>query len=298
MMRLCLIGHPVKHSLSPPMHRAAFLYFGIAGSYELIDIEPESLPLRMQDLTERYSGFNVTIPHKETVFQLLSQRTREANLVGAVNTVRLDSSGQILAHNTDMLGFMQAISQGLQSKLNVSAADFLSQVKSPSVLLLGAGGAARACLAGLALLGFKKVYLAARRPEAALALLASMNQSISNYLQTSFSAEFIALNQIGQLEELNAAVNCTSLGLAEEDRMPEWGPLLFSRIARNGFFFDTVYRRDQKPTLLMNLSTKSEIATVDGLGMLIEQASLAFEYWTGRVPSVEFLRSSIRSFTV
>ena len=297
-MRLCLIGHPVKHSLSPPMHRAAFLYFGIAGSYELIDIEPESLPLRMQDLTGHYSGFNVTIPHKEAVFLLLSQHTREANLVGAVNTVRLDSSGAVLAHNTDMQGFMQAFSQGIQTKLNASAVDFISRARSPSALILGAGGAARACLAGLALLGFKKVYLAARRREAALPLLESMNQSISAYLQTSFHAEFIAMSQLGDLDELSTAVNCTSLGLAAEDEIPEWAPILFSRIASSGFFFDTVYRKDQKPTLLMKQAANSQIAAADGLGMLIEQAALAFEYWTGRLPSVELLSNSIAAFTV
>lgn len=294
MMRLCLIGHPVKHSLSPPMHRAAFLYFGIDGTYDLIDIEPESLSDRLPRLMQEFSGFNVTIPHKEALYQFIENRSAEANLVGAVNTVRIDSSGQVFAHNTDMKGFVTAFRAAVKLKSGLLFDEYFPNVELKSALILGAGGAARAALAGLALLGFRKILLVARRPEPAMELIRSMNESVSAYLNEPFAASFLDLNQIESTHGLSAVVNCTSIGLGQEDQLPSWSNSLFSNMAQPGFFFDTVYRRDQNPTCLMNLANASEVSSLDGLGMLMEQARLAFEYWTGRLPPADLFCKAMR----
>ncbi len=114
-LRLGLIGHPVQHSLSPPMHQAAFSFFSLQGSYDLIDIPPEELGTRLDELVkEGFSGWNVTVPHKESVYHWVAgigNLTAEARMVGAVNTVRITSSGAIHGHNTDLGGFLSALSR-------------------------------------------------------------------------------------------------------------------------------------------------------------------------------------------
>ncbi|MBX9689804.1 MAG: shikimate dehydrogenase [Candidatus Obscuribacterales bacterium] len=282
-MRLALIGHPVKHSLSPPMHRAAFSYFGLQGSYELIDVEPEKLAFSIEKMqAENFSGFNVTIPHKEAVHALLSKCTLEAGLVGAVNTVRIDSAGTLHGHNTDLQGFIKALELAL-------AGQGKNCLDLSEVLILGAGGAARACLAALLILGCKKLRLAARNTEAAERLAEEIQSKCSQLKKIDCEIS------VGSFEKLEAAyalaVNCTPIGLRQLE-LPEWGAALFAALKKDAFFFDTVYTAERQNTVFMKAAAEHKIASCDGLSMLAAQAVFAFEFWSGRsVPQALMLEA-------
>ncbi len=282
-LRLCLLGNPLSHSLSPPMHRAAISFFGLDGDYELKRIETETLLAEfISGVPASYSGFNVTIPYKEKVFQLLKERSVEAELASAVNTVRLDSSGELLAHNTDIYGFVNALS-----------ASSFSGSKNSKLLILGSGGAARACLCGLLLSGFENLVLAARSQKKAEELRNSVSSKAAFLLGLR---PVISLNPIEAIEsphEFSLVLNCTSLGLSENDLLPAWSLELFAKLNKKAHLFDTVYKQNQEATILMKLAIDAGLTSNDGLSMLVEQARFAFEFWTGRRPEANLLYGSI-----
>lgn len=282
-MKLALIGHPVNHSLSPPMHRAAFLYFGIEGSYELLDLTENELDSFFNQFADSgMSGFNVTLPYKESVFRLSKYTSPEATLLQAVNTVRLDSSGCVHAHNTDLSGFVTALQQELNGRIYENA------------LLLGAGGSARACLAGLFICGSKKVFVAARRLEEIKNGFLDLAESISCHLERECVVELISFDALDEFKMPSLLVNCTPVGLSDSDKLPLWASSLFSQMKGEGLFFDIVYRRDLKPTLLLSLARKRGLSCQNGLSMLAAQAALAFQFWTGRLPPLNVMLQAAR----
>ena len=280
-LRLCLIGHPVEHSLSPPLHRAALTFFGLEGSYELVDLEPDSVSSFVWQAAQKgYAGFNVTIPYKESIFTLISTDdgctcSPEANLLAAVNTVRIDSAGNLHGHNTDLGGFIAALKQ-----MDTGAESLLE--RGPA-LVLGAGGAARACVAGLFLMGAREVYVAARGVSRVEQICRELSNRLSTYLNRGCPLSVIRFSELAKIEgrQFSLLVNCTPVGLLD-DEMPEWTNALFACSLSNAILFDIVYKRDRSQTLLMRLAAARGLKTTDGLPMLVEQAALAFEFWSGR----------------
>lgn len=290
-MRLGLVGHPVKHSLSPPMHRAAFLFFGIEGSYELYDIEPDEFAVNVRKLIDSgLCGFNATIPHKNSALELCepTNHSVEANLVGAANTVRVDSSGNLHAHNTDLIGFMNALAA-------FTAADSALPIAPlKRALVLGSGGAARACILGLILAGYSNVDVLSRSQHKAESACLEIRRCVE---EAGIHHDFVlsALESGSYYPSPNQIiVNCTPIGLID-DSVPDWIERIFaeSKLSSGRLFFDTVYKPDLSPTLLMELSSKHGFRSCDGLSMLIEQAAHAFQFWTGRLPPHDLLRSAV-----
>ena len=307
-VKLGLVGHPVSHSLSPPLHGAALSFFGIAGSYELIDLSPAELSRGIDRLIkDGFSGFNVTIPHKEAVFALLEKHSFESRLVGAVNTVRIDSAGHLSAHNTDLGGFIQALSFALGkadrtslSEANIQANCFTNAYRcrlfagNEKVLLVGAGGAARACLAGLIMSGCRHIVVAARNPDTSRELCKSVCTGVSSYLDTgTCNLTVETLDSITGCHDFSLAVNCTPVGLTVSEA--PWAAALINSLSREALLFDNVYRQDGRPTFLMRLALERGLSCVDGLDLLVEQAALSFEYWTGRRPPAACLRESLHN---
>ena len=303
------------------MHRAAFLFFGINGTYDLRDLTPDRLRAGVAELAaDGFAGFNATIPHKEALYELAQAQGKtsvEARLVGAANTVRFDSAGTMHAHNTDMGGFRRALSYHLNSL------DLKKSTGGPAVLI-GAGGAARACIAGLALSSYSPIIVVSRRFEQAQMICNEVSQALSNQFDFSDLAHIsnakifaldlakiininidIDVNLSDNLSEDGAAtyvganliVNCTPIGLGDSGEIPPWIEKIFRAASPEALLFDTVYSRDLKPTALMDLAMQgaccdargSSMRAVDGLRMLVEQAVLGFEYWTGRRPPAELL---------
>lgn len=282
------------------MHRAAFSSLEISGAYSLIELGNDELYRFLENVSSSdLSGFNVTIPHKEAVWKHLSPGARsfEAELIRAVNTVRIDSSGRLKAHNTDMGGFVQAL----------ELCGFLKQEDEPlerKAIVLGAGGAAKACIAGLISLAYKQILVFVRNPnDEHKEAIAELQGRSLHLLGQDSRVELVGIDSISAPSgratldsDFSALVNCTPLGLKDEV-LPDcdWISFLFGSLAKNAFFFDTVYRKDGQATLLLEEAAKYKIErSADGLPMLACQAALAFEFWTGRLPCQKLMLDAAR----
>lgn len=300
MLRLALIGHPVQHSLSPPMHKAAFFSLSINGTYELLDLPVQTALETITRLPgSGLSGWNVTVPHKELVFNWIKQvsgaenLSAEARIAGAVNCVRITSSGTVQGHNTDLGGFLQAYCNATTG----GESTFCNE--HSAALILGAGGAARACICALAMHGVRSIYVVARDINKSRLLCdelagnmtttAMPNKTHSPPLNTTLTAT--AFDELSQWSP-KLVVNCTPIGLTDEEP-PCQVLTMMEQIPKEGFFFDTVYNRAGKPTTLCRIASTRAIRNTDGRAMLVEQAVLAFQYWTGRLPSAQLMRSAL-----
>ena len=218
-------------------------------------------------------GLNVTIPHKQNVLPFLDQLTPTATAIGAVNTIYLRND-QLIGDNTDAPGFLADV------KRLIDSAAFSFQ---PSALLLGAGGSARAVVFSLVNEGWR-VILSARRAEQANELVRQFEQV--NIIEFNF--------QDFQRWNLQLIVNTTPLGMMPNvDRSPWPENLPFPK---NAAIYDLVYNPTE--TKLVRDARRQGLNAMTGLGMLIEQAALAFEAWTGCHPSREIMRAAVEQSAV
>lgn len=259
-----VIGYPVSHSLSPVFQQAAFDFSQIEAAYVPFEISPENLVLSLNamDLLG-VEGFNVTLPHKETVYRLIQDLDPVARRVGAVNTVVRRSSGWLGA-NTDAGGFQSAFRQFVDSKIR-------SSISHP--LVLGAGGSARSVVFALRDAGFSRITIANRTPERAQTLLSS--------LFSGREREGLAVLPLEKLQNaggIDVIINTLSRGAFGEE-FPILKGLDISIVKG---MFDLSYRMDGLPTPFLEAGVSAGIPWEDGLGMLLEQGALSFELWTGK----------------
>lgn len=263
-IKACVIGHPVAHSKSPLIHRHWIESYGLSGTYEAVDVSPESLESGIRDLVRKgYAGFNVTIPHKQAVMALCDRLDETARAVGAVNTVVIEQDGSLSGKNTDVFGFVENVRQSVPS---------VNFRKGPA-LVLGAGGAARAIVHGLLREGVPEVRL--------------VNRTLSK-------AEDLALDfpvrvpirvidwehRASALEDLSLLVNATSLGMTGQPPLD----LPLEGLPKTCLVSDIVYA-----PLMTDLLTQASghgNPVVTGIGMLLHQARPAFETWFGVLPDV------------
>jgi shikimate dehydrogenase len=285
--RLGLMGFPLGHSLSPKIHAAALLANGLQGDYSLFSISPDDQQ-GLTDLLARVRngelhGLNVTIPHKQNVIPLLDELTPTAQAIGAVNTIYFRDN-KLIGENTDAPGFLADLKQTLPSAF-----------RSPrSALILGAGGSARAVVYSLLADGWN-VTLAARRIEQAeqLASIFSNLQPPTSNRQSPISNYQLPLTPHESfpfpLSSFSLLVNTTPLGMspnADQSPLPE-----SARIPITTAIYDLVYH-PRETKLVRDAHTHGCLA-VTGLGMLIEQAALAFEIWTGAPADREAMRKAV-----
>ena len=262
MIHLGLTGYPLGHSLSPKIHAAALKSCGLEGDYSLFPIPPNDLP-GLQDLLSRIrsgqlNGLNVTIPHKQTVIPLLDDLTPSARSIGAVNTIFV-KDGRLIGHNTDAPGFLADIQRC-----------FSSFSLPHSALVLGAGGAARAVVSAL-LSDNWQVSLAVRPEDLGQAQeLSTQHSSLIPYYS------FPDLPSI-DLSPLGLIVNATPLGMSPHVETCPWPDGL--EFPAKAAVYDCVYNPHE--TLLVKRARAAGLPAKTGLGMLLEQAALAFEIWTG-----------------
>jgi shikimate dehydrogenase len=272
--KLGLIGYPLSHSLSPQLHIAALRYCNLKGVYSLFPVPPQE-EQGLKDLLKRVRagelhGLNVTIPHKQNVIPLLDQLTPTAESIGAVNTIYLRND-KLIGDNTDTPGFLGDL------KLLVDSSAFSFQ---PSALVLGAGGSARAVVYALLHDGWD-VTIAARRREQTKQLA----DWFTNYqLQT---ADFTLSNF--ELSNIALIVNTTPLGMTPDIDGSPWPENL--PFPENAAIYDLVY--NPHVTKLVRDAHTQRLNATTGLGMLIEQAALAFEIWTNHPPSREIMRAAL-----
>jgi shikimate dehydrogenase len=262
MKRACVIGDPISHSRSPIVHAFWLAEFGLEGSYERVHVTADRLPDFIRRLTANgYAGCNVTLPHKELAFRLVDEPTELARKLGAVNTIWSDAGGRLLGDNTAVHGFV--------ANLDQEAPGWRDTTKA--ALILGAGGAARAILAGLADCGVERAVIANRNFERASALTADAPCKV----------ETLALEHVEEaMPDIDLLINTTQLGMAGE---PDHAFSL-DRLKATALVTDIVYVPLE--TRLLREARLKGHATVGGLGMLLHQAVPGFERWFGKRPQV------------
>ena len=260
LRRACVMGHPVAHSRSPMIHGYWLKTLGIAGAYELKDLTPEEFPGFVTHLAANgFVGGNVTVPHKEAAFRLVARRDEAAEAVGAVNTLWLEG-GKLLGGNSDTHGFI--------ANLDERAPGW--DVPGCRALVLGAGGAGRSAVYALKQRG-AEVLLVNRTAARAEELAARFGPGVHAH-------GFDAVPRL--LREADLLVNCTSLGLAGKEPLEiDLGPLKPGAVV-----YDVVYVPLE--TALLAAARKRGHRTVDGLGMLLQQAGFGFRKWFGGEPRV------------
>ena len=259
-----IIGHPLSHTMSPAMHNAAFTELKMAGRYLAFPVQSTELETFLQVAVEvDLRGFNVTIPHKEAIVPLLDRLDPSAEKVKAVNTVLMEE-GQLIGFNTDVHGVSMVFKE----------AGVL--IKGRKALIIGAGGAARACCAALSESG-ARIVVVNRTGEKAEALSRDFKNTRAANMQ-----EF-------DKEAFDIVINCTPLGMKG---FPDEMPLPPSIFKPGQFVMDLIYN-PQKTRFLTEAEKRGAIIA-NGESMLIHQALKAFEIWTGRGASFEAMLGALR----
>jgi shikimate dehydrogenase len=268
-----IFGYPIGHSLSPLMHNTAFAHHGIEAVYLPFAVHPANLEIAVKSIGAlQIGGVNVTIPHKQAVLVWMDELSPEARLIGAVNTIHLQD-GRLHGYNTDGIGFLRALEE----------AD--SAVVGRTVMLLGAGGAARAIAVQLCVAGVGRLLLANRTPTRAEHLAAFLKQEIS---RADISVVTMGGSSLAaQLPDTDIVINATSIGMHPHD------PLLFpsTALGPQHLVCDIVYRPLQTP--LLRAAERQGARTVNGLGMLLHQGAKAFEIWTGWAFPLALIRARL-----
>jgi shikimate dehydrogenase len=272
-----IIGWPVSHSLSPRMHNAAYAALGLDWAYVPLPVPPERLGDAVRGLVALgFAGSNVTVPHKQAVIPFLDELTPIARAIGAVNTIVVRPDGSLLGDSTDGAGFMADLrAQMANSKSQMANREW----RIGNVLVIGAGGAARAVVYALAEAG-AEVAIANRTLQRAQELCQTISRALPN-AAGRFSAHPFPDALAELAAEADLTINTTSLGLHEGDPMP-WDAAVSFHPGQ--VVYDLIYNR---PTELLALARSQGAAVLDGLGMLVHQGARAAALWTGK-DEVEF----------
>lgn len=252
-----VIGDPIAHSLSPFMHETWFKDYGVDAAYLPIHVEPSQLEKSFEAMkTLGISGFNITLPHKQSIIPLLGKLEESAMQMNAVNTVEFDGT-EYSGSNTDGDGFVQS--------MLVHDVD-----KTAKVLLIGAGGAARGIAYALKRAGFTAVTITNRTYRRAEELASETQASALTLVDSE-----------ERLAEFAVVIQTTSVGLATGEALP----ISLDRVTAGTLVADIIYNPLETPFL--KKATEKKCVTLNGVGMFVYQGAIAFEKWTGIQPNTE-----------
>jgi shikimate dehydrogenase len=275
--RAGVIGHPLGHSISPAIFKAAFEAAGIDATYEPWDTEPDVLEGRIHALrTADFLGANVTIPHKTAVVPLLDGTSEVAAQAGAVNTI-VHSDGKLIGHNTDVAGFARSLRE-----------DAGFDPKGKRTMLLGSGGAARAVALALMEAHASVIYVVGRQPRKIDAMVVALKQATPSGTTLTW-AYWGDGSYLRGLAEADLIVNCTPVGVAGSDTAGQ-SPVPAELIQPKTTVFDLVYNPAETPLVAAAKSRGAK--AVSGLGMLVYQAAESFKLWTGKEADVPVMRAA------
>jgi shikimate dehydrogenase len=267
-----LLGHPVAHSLSPALHNAAFAALRIDANYEAWDVPRDGLDKAVAALRRvDCLGANVTAPHKEAVVAFMDEVSAEVNALGALNTI-VNTDGRLLGENTDARGLLRWLGEAHIDPVGRACT------------VLGAGGAARATVWALANLGASSVLVLNRTPQRA--------QEVVTRLQPHAPQSKLAWGDLSRAAEPTATpsaviVNATSPG--HRGAAPSVHPSWYSP---DSFAIELTYNPPE--TRFMTAARDAGARAENGLGMLLHQAALAFERWTGQVPPMHIYQNAMK----
>lgn len=269
-----VIGHPISHSRSPMVHRAFGQQFGIDLTYGRIDARPDEFEAVVLDFfTKGGTGLNVTVPHKESAWQMAkADLSARAHAAAAVNTLWMQD-GRLHGCNTDGIGLLMDLERlGMLSYAN-------------RILVLGAGGAARGVLGPLLSTGCKTLCIANRTPSRAQALI---DNWLTNHPENAPQLHACGLDDPRLCEPWDLIINATSSSLgAQPIALPD------AAIGSQTSVYDMMYAA--QPTTFLEMSQQNGARqTADGLGMLVSQAAQSFQIWHGLTPQVEPVIALVR----
>jgi len=259
-----IIGWPVQESLSPVIHNAAFAALGMDWAYVPLPVAPGKIEAALAGLPAMgFAGANVTMPHKTDAAQVVHDLSEDAELLRAVNTLVVGPGG-LTGHNTDAPGFDRFLRR-----------DAGFDPEGSSALIFGAGGAARACALALTRHGLRDLTVAARDPARAETLRAMIEGLASGVRVVSFEE--------GTSLDADLVVNATPLGAAGE-------PVPHPPLRPGMLVVDLVYRPSVTP--LQAAAKAAGASAFGGLGLLLHQAALSFELWTGLEPPLSVMSAA------
>lgn len=256
-----VIGDPISHSMSPDMHNDAFQALGIQAHYQPFHVKEADLPKAVEGMKALgISGFNVTVPHKTAVMPLLDEVDPLAQAIGAVNTV-VREQNRFIGYNTDGEGFLAGL-----------MAEYDGDVLSKRILLVGAGGSARAIYYTLSQKGAQKIDIANRTAARAEELKKRCPYPVETVVLTMEEAS-------NKLANYDIIIQTTSIGMSPH---AESMPLSLDHIRSDAFVADIIYNPIE--TVLMKEARARGASAQNGAKMLSFQGALAFEKWTGTMP--------------
>ncbi len=274
-----LIGSPVAHSISPKMHTMSFEALGIDCVYLAFDIGGRDLKTAVEGLREiGIRGFNVTMPYKVRIVELMDNLTPAAQLCGACNTVILEN-GKMIGHTTDGMGFMRSV------------ADYGYDIIGKKISIMGAGGAAKSIIAQAALDGVAAIDIFRRKRAPVYAETLELAAKIQDYTGCKITVyDFADTEQMREsFAESTILVNATSLGMApREYTCPIADPTL---LTPDLFVYDIVY--NPRDTRLAQMARERGCFTSNGLSMMLFQGAASFKCWTGQEMPVDLIKDAI-----
>jgi shikimate dehydrogenase len=269
---LCVIGHPIEHSMSPVMHNAALKdlyldYIYLAFDVSSQDLEKAVIGFRKYDI----KGINITIPHKERIMLYLDQIDPLAEKIGAVNTVK-NVNGNLIGKNTDAFGAKKAL------------IDAGCKIKGKKVLVIGAGGAARAISFALSE-EIDEIFITNRTEKRAIELAKDLNDKAKITAIGKDSSKETLKRLINDVDIL---INTTPVGMYPDINQT---PISKELLTDHLFVYDIIYN----PLKTQFLKDANEIGckTLNGIDMFVNQGALAFEWWTNKKPNIKLMKEKI-----
>ena len=273
-----ILGFPVGHSRSPAMHNSAFAALGIDAMYVPFAVPPERLRAAIASIRPlNLRGVNVTLPHKTNVIPLLDRVEPDALAIGAVNTLFLEGD-KLVGMNTDAPGLTRSL---IEAGLSLQGA---------RVTVIGAGGAARASVVGVARAGASQINVTARRTQEAEKLVSELAAAAAPATVRVEAWERAALRRC--FSETDLVIQATSATLDDGPAAAALAEALpLDALPEPAAVVDLVYQ--PRLTTVLKLAKDLKKQTIDGLGMLLFQGAIAFEKWTGRSAPVNVMRAAL-----
>ena len=267
-----LIGHPVEHSFSPPMHNAAFDALNMDCAYVAFDVNPNDLKSAIEGAESlNIKGFNVTIPHKVDVMQYLDELDEVARLIGAVNTIDFKN---LKGYNTDGIGAVKAIEE-------------VTSIKNKNVVVVGAGGASRAISFYIAKYGAESLTILNRNEAKAESLASDVSDS-----GLIGEVAYDSINAIGNyMEGADVLIDTTPLGM--HPNISDEPIVKADMMDEDLVVFDAVYNPNE--TVLIKEAIKANAKPVYGIKMLLYQGAESFKIWTGKTAPVDVMEKALRN---
>ncbi len=266
-----VMGYPIGHSMSPIMHNREFEALGLSNHYAAFNVQPSQLKTAIEGVRALHiKGLNVTIPHKVAVMEYLDEIDDEAQLIGAVNTIK-NEDGRLIGSNTDGQGYLRSLLPLLKQR----------ELNRKKILVIGAGGASRAIVTSLARHGVEQLDITNRTVSKADKLVEHVKRFVP-----STSAELSDAEK--NLSNYDIIVNTTSVGMSPHINEV---PINIDNVKEGAIVSDLIY--NPLTTKFMQKARDKGAITDNGVGMFVYQGALSFEKWTGIEPSIERMTETV-----